>query len=325
MNSKKPVVPRLDSASSKVIDTDQLIEDGGSFTISCESFFVKENHDKHESGNDLLVRSRTKYGNEPRIETIHFFAKDVPDGFVGENLQSEHVFAKQNHDENNRVWLEVEITEIDRGLKADQNLGDSIRNISGIFGGVFPPILPFTGIASNIINFFEALGSRREQNKEIFQNSLDLYKAGTGETPLRCGAYIFFREDVEGVMYKLRELKLERAAKNQPGPPLHDYIVIKVVPDIIHSGDQEELLTNQDLAAVLSELEEGEKKDPLAMSQHLKFLQEKIHNSRNMKDIEYYYSLLNKKKFGGVLTTSQQDGLIQIAQRLEKYLPSNEL
>ena len=65
----------------------------------------KENHENNSSGNDILVRSWVKYGSEPSAERIHFFHKDVPDEFIGENLPAEHIFFKQDHSENNRLHL----------------------------------------------------------------------------------------------------------------------------------------------------------------------------------------------------------------------------
>lgn len=70
--------------------------------------------------------------------------------------------------------------------------------------------------------------------------------------------HTFFHEEVEGVMYRLRELKLE-LFPNQNKQPIHDYVVVKIVPNFIKSGNKDDLLANQQLAAVLSQLDEAEK------------------------------------------------------------------
>jgi hypothetical protein len=62
----------LRPARDKVLEGDRLVQEGEAFTISLESFYVKEKLE--DNGNDLLVRSWLKYGNEPTAERIHFFS-----------------------------------------------------------------------------------------------------------------------------------------------------------------------------------------------------------------------------------------------------------
>ncbi len=312
---------KLRLANSQLLETDQLVETGSPLTISLESFFVKSNHDEGKSGNDLLVRSWIKYGNDPRIETVNFFEKDVPDGFVGENLSVEHIFSTRDYDGENRVLLELEITEIDKGLDADKNISDDLKEVANSFGAVFPVILPFVSTASRLLGNLEKLFSRSSANKQVLHSSLDIYgKEGDGESPLRCGAYIFFHEEVEGVMYKLRELKLEPVS-DQIKQPIHDYVVVKVVSSFIKSGNKNYLLANQHLAAVLSQLDEEEKSDDNKKNRHFEFLQDTVRKAIKLKDIDYYYVLLRKKNRGEQLTDSQHKRFNEIAEDLRDYIP----
>ncbi len=313
----------LRPARSQVIEGDRLVKEGEAFTISLESFYVKENHDRDTSGNDLLVRSWLKYGNEPTAERIHFFQKDVPNEFIGENLAAEHIFSKQDHIEANRLLITLEIMEIDKGLRTNQSISDTIATVSGTFGAVFPAILPFTGIASNLSNLLYKLSSLSDKNTEVFRTSLDLYGQDSFETPLRYGAYIFFNQDVQAVMYKLLDLKLKPVSQQLAGQnPLHDYVVIKIVPGIIHSGDSSELLVNQHLAAVLSQLDENEKNDASKRNEHLEFLQDTIKSANKMQDLDYFHRLKLKQKLGVSLTESQKERLLEIAEDLQKYIPN---
>jgi hypothetical protein len=311
---------KLKLADSELLETDQLLETGSPLTISLESFFVKSNHDEGKSGNDLLVRSWTKYGSEPRIETVNFFAKDVPDSFVGENLNMEHIFSTRDYDEENRIRLELEITEIDKGLDINKSMSNDLEEVANTFGAVFPVILPFVSAASSLLGDLEKLFSKNLENKQVLHSALDLYGQGSCETLLRCGAYIFFHEEVEGVMYKLRELKLEPVS-DQIKQPIHDYIVVKVVPNFIKSGNKDELLASQQLAAVLSQLDEGEKNDNSKKDRHLEFLQETLKKAIKLKDIDYYYELSRKKNRGEQLTESQFKRMNEIAEELRDYIP----
>ncbi|MEB3211638.1 MAG: hypothetical protein VKL39_09785, partial [Leptolyngbyaceae bacterium] len=87
----------LRPAHSPRLETDQLIQDYQEFTISLESFCVSEQLDKKVDGNDLLVRTWTTYGQEPPIEIVHFFEKNVPLGAVKDNLAVEHMFASESY------------------------------------------------------------------------------------------------------------------------------------------------------------------------------------------------------------------------------------
>ena len=313
---------KLRPARSKVVESDRVVKEGEAFTISLESFYVRENHDRDSSGNDLLVRSWLKYGNEPTAERIHFFQKDVPDEFIGENLPAEHIFSKQDHSEDNRLLITLEITEIDRGLRAHESIGKTISTVSSTFGAVFPAILPFTGVASNLVNLLDKLSSIRDKNTQVFRSSLDLYAQENFETPLRYGAYIFFNEEVQAVMYKLLDLKLKPTSQQLRGKnPLHDYVVIKIVPGIIHSGDSSELLVNQQLASVLSQLDESEKNDEASRREHFQFLQDTIKAANNMQELDYFYRLRLKQKLGEKLSESQLQRYLQIAEKLQKYIP----
>ena len=290
---------KLKPARSKVLESDKLVKEGEAFTISLESFYVKENYDKDTTGNDLLVRSWVKYGNEPTAERVHFFQKDVPDEFIGENLPAEHIFSKQDHSENNRLFISLDITEIDRGLRASSSINNTISTISGSFGAVFTAILPFAGVASDLVDLLGKLRGGSKRNISVFNSSLDLYAQDSFEYPLRYGAYVFFKEEVQAIMYRLLDLKLKPVSDQLRGQnPLHDYVVIKVVPGIIHSGDSSELLTNQQIASVLSQLDENESNDEAKRTEHFKFLQNTIKSANDMQELDYFYDLKLQQKLG---------------------------
>lgn len=311
----------LRPARSKVLEGDRLVEEGEAFTVSLESFYVRENHENNRGSNDILVRSWVKYGSEPTAERIHFFQKDIPDEFVGENLPAEHILSKQDHLENNRLHLTLEITEIDKGLKTTQSTGETISNISGTFGAVFPAILPFVGAASNLIELLNNISEKADKNTQVFRCSLDLYAQNSFETPLRYGAYVFFNEEVQAVMYKLHDLKLKPTSEQLKGKnPLHDYVVVKIVPGIIHSGNSSELLVNQQIASVLSQLDDREKNDASQRQKHFKFLQETIESANNMRELDYFRRLKLRKKIGEELTDSQLKRYQEIAEKLHQYI-----
>ena len=68
---------------------------------------------------------------------------------------------------------------------------------------------------------------------------LKLVHLGEGEARLRYGAYVFFKEPVEGSQYRLHKLQVKHLDSTQTFS--HDYIVVKVVPNLIRVGSDEEL------------------------------------------------------------------------------------
>jgi len=317
---------RLRRTDSAIQETDQLIPEGGAFTLSLESFYIHEGHDTDGSGNDLLIRSRVRYGDEPRTEVINFFGADIPAGTVKDNLEYEHIFARQDYSEKARIWLEIEVMEIDKGLARDDSILGGLGQVYRDFGGLFATLIPFSGVAASLIGRLETLNRVRDQDKRIFLSTLDLYSkvASAGEAPLRCGAYVFFKDEVEAVQYKLRGLRLERAAPNQQDVPiLDDYLVVKVVPSIVKSvSSSDNLLQNQQVATILSHLDDGEKADASRRKQHLSYLQDIVQGSRHLKDLDYFYTLKRQKDLGKTLSQPQEERFFEIADKLSRYIPN---
>ena len=309
----------LKLASSGVLESDRLVKEGEAFTISLESFYIKTNHETDDSGNDLLVRSWLKYGNEPTAERIHFFQKDVPNELVIENLPAEHIYSRQDHLEQNRLLLTLEITEINRGLETERAIGNTITSVASSFGAVFPAILPFAGVGSNIIDLLQKMSSANEENLQVFFGSLDLYSEASFESPLRYGAYVFFDKEVQASPFKLTNFKLQLKpqSENSETNLVPDYTVIKIIPGIVYSGDSSELLLNQQIASVLSHLEN----DNEGKQKHFKFLQETIQFASNMQELDYFYRLKRKQENGEELTESQAARYAEIAEKLAKYIP----
>ncbi|WP_346292833.1 hypothetical protein [Sphaerothrix gracilis] len=316
---------KLRRSDSELVATDQTIETGDSFTVSLKSFYVSEGHERDGSGNDLLVRSRVRYGDEPPTEVINFFERDVPPATVKDNLEFEHIFSRQDYSADARLWLELQIFEIDKGIDRNSEILQGLNTVYAEFGGIFSTLIPFATLAPSIIRRIEKISQLRDQNKRLFNSQLDLFakEVSGGDAPLRCGAYVFFQQPVEGVQYKLRGLRLERAALNQQHVPImDDYAVLKIVPAVVRSVTSgEELLQNQQLATVLSHLEPAAENDALAKKQHLQFLQGVIQDARKIEELDYFYRLKRQKKFGQALTEAQQKRFFEIAQKLSQYIP----
>lgn len=313
----KPEGARLQRTEGKPASTDTLVQEGGSFTITLETFCINGHHDER-SDNDLLVRSRIKYGSAPLTEAINFFGADIPAGQVQENLLSEYIFSQENYDGRDRVYLEIDITEVDRNLAGDSSLLSGLQTIKADFGAIFPTLLPFAAVAVNTLSKLTKLTARRDDNKIVFKNSLDFSLVGAeGEARLRCGAYILFNSPVEAVQYRLRGLKIEYFTPSEQGNPVKDdYVVIKVVPVLLNTGHDEDLLENQQLAVVLSHANQKQAGMADRLSQR-KFLQSFIQDAQKMRDLDRFLNLKGVIDLNLPLNPNQQETFLRLAQKFK--------
>jgi hypothetical protein len=238
----------LRPAHSEILDTDQCIAPYSPLTISLESFCIFKQLDRKINGNDLLVRSWTTYGQEPPVEIVHFFEKNMDLGIPKDNLAVEHMFTSKSYG-NQSIELDVQILEVD----GHSSIAQDIKAVAHLLGAVFPAILPFTSLASTLYSNLKHVFAN--PHDVAFSRSFKLYDEALGKqskhlVPLRCGAYILFDQDVEGDRYKLQELKLE-PIDDRVSSVSHDYIVIKIIPQIVNSLNSEVLLANQTLATSL--------------------------------------------------------------------------
>lgn len=238
----------LRRADSPILDTDQCVQPYSPLTISLESFCVFQQLDRKINGNDLLVRSWTSFGNEPPVEIIHFFEKNVAKGEPKDNLAVEHMFVSDSY-MHQTIEIDLQILDVD----GTDGLVQDIQTVAHLLGAVFPAVLPFTSVASSLYSNLKRVF--KNPHDLAFSGSLKLYDKQLSRQskqliPLRCGAYILFNQEVQGQDYKLRELKLE-ARHHDSGFVFNDYMVIKVVPKVINSLNSEDLLANQRLASSL--------------------------------------------------------------------------
>ncbi|MGC1306584.1 MAG: hypothetical protein WA885_05095 [Phormidesmis sp.] len=324
-NVENPDYGKLRKTDSEFSESDTFLEAGSPFTISLETFSIQGSHD-NSGTNDLLVRTFVRYGDEPKTETINFFGMGVSAESFVENLEYEHVFSRQDFSENARVWIALEILEVDKGLEKE-SISAGLGKMRARFGAIFPALIPFAtvaGVAVNAISGLQTLRKSASQNKKILSSQLDLYAKAVsgGDAPLRCGAYVFFNEELQGVQYRLGSgFKLKRAAeKDKNVPILHDYAVIKITKGFINSGkDPKEILKHQELAKVLSQEDEGASEEQ--RSAHFDFLAQLVENANKIKDIDYYRQVtMAAKSFDRQPTPAQQDRLVEIKTRLGQYI-----
>lgn len=306
---------QLKPADLKPAETDPLAKEGDSFLVTLETLLIVTKYDR-KSDNDLLVRSRLKYGNDPIVEAINFFENDVPAGAVRNNLLCEYIYSQETYSKLNRIHLEVEVMELPGDISLNKNIAKGLNVIKDTFGMVLSSFLPFGGVAFDVMKKVDTV---RKEKRRIFLSALDLYgDGGEGEARLRYGAYVFFKEPVDGANYKLQRLQVKHlASENSTEPFPHDYVVVKIVPTIIRVGSNEELaLNNQKLATVLGTTS-GQIDDT---AKHPDFERDVIPNAEQLRDLAIFYGLQKRKDAQDVLEDVQNQLYQTLFQKLQGFL-----
>ena len=316
----------------------QPVEAGSPFTILLKSVYITKDVDDN-SNNDLLVRSWSKYGQSPQIETVHLLKKNVPEKQIikKDQLTAEHILSAQSYQEQNLVWLKLAVVDVKgEDINDDEleEIGQSFKAIADKFGAVFPGMKSLPGAFSSAeekvakaAGIFDkvrdVIGSKKERN--LFEASLDLCSVGSGETPFCYGAYIFFydydrkpeKEEVDGSKYRLKEFQLE----SKDGFELPQYVVIEVIPEVTNSrigkDRQEDILLNQHLAAGSLLSDETKNTNPQQMKR-FEYLQKLMKKTIEFDELIEYKRLIAK----GILTEAEEKRkrLLSLSSKVSKYL-----
>lgn len=307
---------------------EQWIEPGSPCTLSLESFCINEALDRR-SGNDLLARSWTVYGNAPPVEMIHCFERNVVEGKVIDNLAIEHMFALESFDPEQALDIHVQILEVD----GHESLADELNHVAQALGGVFPTLLPFTSVAIPLYRQLKSMFAKQQRTVEAFTGSCKLSgpmdntvqseqaSIQAGHRFLQAGAYVLVQEPVDGGQYRLQDLKLIPADDRTAPPP--SYVVIKVVPQLVQSYNPDDVLVNQQLAAALlnpthaDELREPEIIQRLKEKvQSLPYLQKAAQKALLLDDLREYRRLRQLQKDEPHPGESPRDRLLRM-ERLQ--------
>ena len=322
---------------------DQVVEQGHSFSILLKSVHIVDNHDRdNDTHNDLLVRSVVRYGSEPEMELVHFFQPEVPPQAViqGSEIAAPHVLAKPSHNIDDRVWLNLQVIDVDsRKLKKVAHIlrSDRIRAIAQLTGGaLFPGTLPFMhSMISDAVPIFKSLQAiLGDKDDLILDRRLDFLSQESGETPFRYGAYVFFQDEVEGEPYRLREFTVTSETTAVPG-----YLVIEVIPEVVspiipqegadpegvdtgqigaEQTERDDILVLQRLAAGLRFPDEDDQ-NPRQQNRRFQYLQRLFKKSAQLDQILGYRQLKHLSQ-AGVLNPRFSKRLHDLESTASRYL-----
>jgi hypothetical protein len=268
-----------------------------------------------------LIKSRVRYGADPPTETINFFGLDIPPGAVQDNLEFEYIFGKDNHSIKSPVWLEILITEVDKGLRAnDALILEGLKGMKGEFGAVFPTLIPFASTAGSVMATLAKLATMQQKDSLVFKSRVDFHSIFPGgEAKLRCGAYILFNQPVEAVQYRLRGLRLEYFTPSERGNPVRDdYVVVKVVPALLVIRNDQDLRKNQQLATILNHGQGTD--DQSALIEQREALKAFVGDALQFRDLQSFINLKEMKELDIPMTEKQLQTFLQLGRQLREVI-----
>ncbi len=351
LESIKPAFCDINSPINEfknLTEKDLQIKEGQPFKVELISFFIGHNYDGNRSNNDLLVQTRTKYGSKLRTNAVNFFQKNIPLNHVKlpdigskkeDVLVAPYIYGVNTHDPLNRLHIEVEIQEIDRNTISDDSFIRASKGFVSELGGFFPDLLKYyTGgikILEKIDDIFKLIDPN--PNKTVFRESIDLYRLGLGETPLRQGIYILFsgtrdarklllhdNDGARGAMYTWKDHGISPI---KDGGSIWDHVAIAITPCTTSDLMLNDLLLNQDASTLIAPFWSNAHKDIENATEKIKELKKIIADANKielLKNLETLYKQIQQKQsIDKVLMLDQfADNLIEQAKAdIYSYIP----
>ena len=290
------------------------------FTITLLNFTVADDLDGFLRGNnDLLVTTRSSLGTAPRVERVHFYEEEIVAGRQIDNIFAESVHLCEDYNGLDRLWVEVNVTEVDRAASADRAQAISkFSQLAQTAGAVFPLVLPYAFGATAIAGVFNNLIDTLEKDDPVIRVPIafyagDLVRGRRGRAPLQEGDYVAFAGEVDGSQYELDDAG--NLVKGKTKIRDVSYAVFQVFRQKIFTPNH---LADQKIATLLTQMKEGN--DGTAQAT-IDFLRETIEARSNFNLLKRFNDLAELPQ--SELTPDEQKLMEEIRRNgaLRDFLP----
>jgi hypothetical protein len=280
-------------------------------TVTLRSAMVAEDLEGLFRGdNDILILTSASLGERPLVQRVHYYEEEVPPKTVLKNFIAETMFIWDDYSGMDRLWLEVDIMEIDTDTGERNALVNALTSLAATAGAAFPAVVPYTMAASGIAAAIERLISALEKNVPVVKCPMAFYPPPRSGAPLQTGSYVVFANPVDGSKYRLHSNQ-ELESKSGSAPD-KSYVVFTIETV---KADSPQWLISQRVATLLTQLDKGNPNTPAAS---IDFLNDTLKQYCNFLDLKRYLEL--KRKDPNVLRQAEKDLLDRIARR-EDLLP----
>lgn len=263
--------------------------------------------DRH-NGNNLLIKSSAAIGKDVQVPRVHDFKTDVPAKKVLKDALADTICITTDYKASDQLWIHIELLEIDKNKQEASQLRDTVKSLAQSIGAVFPPAALYAAGTDMLYNCATLLYEALEKNTPILDVDVRLHAAGEGGAQLRQGHFIIFGEEVDGSLYFLDDAEVfvrptgDATAYEKPDI---DYVVFSVR---IKNAPSPDYVVNQDVAAILQQLETDKKG---TSTQGFEELSSALKESRNFLNLQRYVEL---KGLGSSRTPAQQSLMDSLAE-----------
>jgi hypothetical protein len=308
------------------------------FTVSLQTVHLAHGHRKSlldrllHHGRDLVILSNSALGAKPMVQRIHYYAHNVDPSVptAVHDLLAGNIYICDDYSGKEHLYVELHAMMIDTGEQHAATV-NAFRSLASTVGSVYPIALPYTALASGVIDAVDKLtGGGKEQALEPLLCPLELRPPDTKDAKtLQLGRYIVFpnQEDnmpsrgLDGSKYKLEEN--DQLTGGPDGGHAEDlsYAVFRIDPADEAALDMDTVVA-QRVATLLTGLKndaQGVATDPIQTS--LGFLTDTMQAYTNFTDLQRYLELKQKT----TRTPAEETLMAQLANRpeLKPFLPAS--
>ena len=237
--------------------------------------------------NDIMILAKSALGDKPKVERIVFYGEEIPKGEPLSNFYANSIFQTDDYDGESRLWLEVNILEIDTDLGERKAAISAFQSLASTAGAVFPVLLPYAMGASAGVGLVKKLVNALENNINVIKVPIAFYpgKIKRGYPPLQEGQYVVFANPQDPDNFKLSSNGLLEGKNVEK--------ISYAVFDIIEGEERvsPEVVKNQKIATLLTQLRSGNINTTKAS---IEFLDETLSAYSNYQKLERYLELKNK-------------------------------
>ncbi len=152
--------------------------------------------------NDLIVKTRYRFGNEPPVERLHYLKKEQALGWHGDFFDD--VVLSIPDLQHDRLHLRVQVYDLD-GVSTD--LVDTIEKFSESAAVLFPQLATYAGIATLGADQLVNLVNNIDQHDEILDEKVtfEINEPRTRHKLLQPGYFVCFRDEPVDGHLELRD------------------------------------------------------------------------------------------------------------------------
>ena len=294
----------------ELYDTSSVIVAAQPFTVTMVNVVVAQDLDGFLRGkNDILILTRSSMGEQPFVERIHFYEEEIPKGKPINNLFADTVFVTDDYSGTDRLWLELNVLEIDTDSDERKAAINAFRSLAATAGAVFPVVAAFAFASSSVASVVEKLFSAFERDKDVVKVPFALHPGSPrpGKAPLQAGTFVVFSQPQDPAKYKLES---NGSLTSNGAAPDVSYAVFNISPQAEVSPD---FVLNQKIATLLTQINVG---NPNSAKGTMEFLDSTLTEYSNFIKLKRYLEL--KKK---VNLSEEEKNLMESIAEIEDIKP----